>query len=253
MKIFLDTEFIEGWKKPIKWLPTIGKLNKPYHSIQLISIGLVSDDGREYYAISNEFNPADSNDWVRENVLRPIYNQLLSKERYAREYHPNLVEPFTDRTLKNLLKWNGRTNYQIANDILLFIYDPDESGLKSWLGLTENYFKHLKLIAKTSDKPEFYAYFSDYDWVLFCSLFGTMMDLPKSFPMYCVDLKQQLDETLERNPMGYKWGDIIGNESKLDYVKRRGDYPKQDNAHNALDDAKWNAKLYQFIQNLNNQ
>jgi hypothetical protein len=47
-RYFFDTEFIEGWKKPIKWLPTVGRFNKPYHSIQLISIGIVAEDGREY-------------------------------------------------------------------------------------------------------------------------------------------------------------------------------------------------------------
>ncbi len=39
-------------------------------------------------------------------------------------------------------------------------------------------------------KPEFWAYYADYDWVLFCQLWGRMLDLPKHFPKYCLDLKQ---------------------------------------------------------------
>lgn len=54
MKYFYDTEFIEsGYGKPL----------------QLISIGIVNEEGWGYYAVSNEFNPNDANEWVKENVL----------------------------------------------------------------------------------------------------------------------------------------------------------------------------------------
>ncbi len=49
---FYDTEFHEDGK-----------------TIDLISIALVSDDGREYYAVSSEFDEARCNDWVKANVL----------------------------------------------------------------------------------------------------------------------------------------------------------------------------------------
>ena len=48
MKYFLDTEFLEGTQK--KWFGQ----TKP--TIDLISIGIVCEDGREYYAISKDFN-----------------------------------------------------------------------------------------------------------------------------------------------------------------------------------------------------
>ena len=34
----------------------------------------------------------------------------------------------------------------------------------------------------------------------------------------------------------------------LDYLKEQPNYPKQENCHNALDDARWNKKLYEFLQ-----
>ena len=43
------------------------------------------------------------------------------------------------------------------------------------------------------DIPEFWGYFSDYDWVVFCWLFGPMVKLPKDWPIYCRDLKQEMD------------------------------------------------------------
>ena len=80
-----------------------------------------------------------------------------------------------------------------------------------------------------------------------------MINLPKSFPKYCIDLKQILDDRAKR------W---LGNipqqscvfcddfESKLDSIKSCKDYPKQTNEHNALADARWNFELYKFLQTL---
>lgn len=38
--------------------------------------------------------------------------------------------------------------------------------------------------------PEFWADYGAYDWVLFCQVFGTMVDLPKGWPMYVNELQQ---------------------------------------------------------------
>jgi len=75
------------------------------------------------------------------------------------------------------------------------------------------------------DKPEIWAYYADYDWVAFCQLYGKMIDLPKGWPMYCRDVKQ--------------WCDHLGNP-KL---------PPQDTAeHNALNDARWTKRAWEFLQ-----
>ena len=72
MLYFLDTEFIEH-----------------PNTIQLISIGIVSEDGREYYAVSSEFNYDDADEWVKENVLEQIRinSVLLSKEHKKRYFY----------------------------------------------------------------------------------------------------------------------------------------------------------------------
>ena len=69
MKYFIDTEFIEGFHKPL--------FGKKRHFIDLISIGIVAEDGREYYAISKEYNYNDASDWVKENVITPIYREQI--------------------------------------------------------------------------------------------------------------------------------------------------------------------------------
>lgn len=73
-------------------------------------------------------------------------------------------------------------------------------------------------LLRDGDTPEIWAYFGDYDWVAFCQLLGTMMDLPKGMPMFCMDLKQEMVRrgiTKEMLP------------------------PQPVNAHDALADARW--------------
>ena len=57
MRFFYDCEFIEDGV-----------------TIDLVSIGVVDEEGREFYAVSTEFDPDRAGPWVRQNVL----NQLPS-------------------------------------------------------------------------------------------------------------------------------------------------------------------------------
>ena len=52
MRFFYDCEFIEDGT-----------------TIDLVSIGVVGEDGREFYAVSTEFDPSRAGPWVRANVL----------------------------------------------------------------------------------------------------------------------------------------------------------------------------------------
>jgi hypothetical protein len=52
VRYFYDCEFIEDGR-----------------TIDLVSIGVVGEDGREFYAVSTEFDPARAIPWVRANVL----------------------------------------------------------------------------------------------------------------------------------------------------------------------------------------
>lgn len=149
MKIWFDTEFIEDGK-----------------TIDLISIGMVREDGAEYYAENAQCDLSRAGPWVRENVLPHIGG------------HP--------------VQWPAL----IAKSIREF----------------------------AGEKPEFWGYYADYDWVVLCQLFGTMMDLPKGWPMYCRDIKQLCDS--------------FGNPR----------LPEQGNGeHHALADARWNKAAYEFL------
>ena len=57
MRYFYDTEFIEDGR-----------------TIELVSIGIVAEDDREYYAVSTQFDSSKANAWVRANVLDKLPN-----------------------------------------------------------------------------------------------------------------------------------------------------------------------------------
>lgn len=255
MKYFIDTEFHEGFHKPL--------IGKNRHFIDLISIGIVAEDGREYYAISKDFdikaawNAHDLKEtgtikenksertkvkeyWLRDNVLKSIWKEMHDKEHYVKRMHPDLINPFSFKSLSRLVNWQGKPNNQIAKEIVDFvngIHPKDDISSKvNPLGLGS------KRVHNNPTPIEFYGYYADYDWVVFCSLFGKMMNLPRGFPMYCKDLKQSYDEQEVGGIYDYPFG--------LKSLKDHNNYPKQTNEHNALADAKWNYELYKFLKSI---
>lgn len=68
MKYFFDTEFMED-----------GSI------IDLISIGIVSEDGREFYAESADADFSKANDWVKANVLPHLTGESWPKWKIARK------------------------------------------------------------------------------------------------------------------------------------------------------------------------
>lgn len=252
MKYFLDTEFISGfkssyWKLPLQW--------KPRHFIDLISIGIVCEDGREYYAISNEFVGDDADEWVRENVIYPIIEANGYSKNLSNLHH---VLTYDSHALSRIQKQIGKSNKQIAEEICMFCYPQQSWQFKD---AQSEFLSRAKEYGWIADQPEFYGYYADYDWVLFCSLFGRMIDLPKGFPMYCRDLKQMLDERVYQELYAYnhemveRYNTTVTAELKREWTfenelsrfKNKENYPKQENEHNALADAKWNYELYKFL------
>jgi len=241
---------------------------------------------REYYAISKDFNLKeawyrydlvkknrfqtdnatyyDKVYWIRDNLLKPIYKELHDKENlYARQafrranvYIKETEFKFTYKNLKRLIDKYGKTNKQIADDIICFCNPDFYNKYKSFIGKLHS-----------DDKPIFYGYYSDCDWVVFCQLFGKMIDLPKGFPMYCIDLKQTLDEKVlslthdqfnklecgscKHDVLSYlRDTNRIDLNFRLELIKKHPNYPKKTNEHNALSDAKWTYKLYKFLNNI---
>ena len=246
MKYFIDTEFLEGPQNKTLFGISYGK-TKP--TIDLISIGIVAEDGRDYYAISKEFNLKEAWNrfdwkrkkvhdgipgaykvyWIRENVLKPIWVEKCN-EGFTLGNSPmtpkGIEKLFTYKNFKKIINKYGKTNKQIAEEIKEFVYN------RGFLFADSQEQVPLRNIGTkyTKSKIEFYRHYSDYDWVVFCWLFGRMIDLPEGFPMFAFDIQQQIEE--------YK----IDKELLLKEVP-------QINSHNSLSDAFWNKNAYEWIQN----
>src|ERR1043166_6486778 len=91
-RYFYDCEFIED-----------GRL------IDLVSIGVVDELGREFYAVSTEFDDRRATPWVRRNVLdrlpSPGAPAGRSRERIRDDLYEFLVEPLRDRPETEIELW----------------------------------------------------------------------------------------------------------------------------------------------------
>lgn len=157
MRFWFDTEFIENGR-----------------TIDLMSIGIVAEDGRKLYVENIDCDLSMASDWVKQNVI-----PHLGKDDPVRLYRK-----------------------QIQHTVRAFVGEyPMTTG---------------------PAKPEFWAYYADYDWVALCQLFGTMMDLPKGWPMLAYDFRQ--------------WLDMHGKQE----IRQ----PKRSDSHHALADAVWLASAF---------
>ena len=274
-RFYIDFEFVEG-KIPQQ---VCGRnipqwLSKPNNTIQPISVGIVSGDGREYYAIFKEFNLKEAWNrfdikqsgftnsgkdpayekvyWIRENVLKPIFDELFYRFWNEPDYLGFVDMKFDFDNLKYLINKYGKTSKQIADEIKSFIYEPflvNGSDNIEWVG----------------NKPldiEFYGYVSSYDFVQLCWLYNKLIDLPKGFPNICTDLKQIRNEKeallIKEFPIGITTTELnmaacfelSSNNVKRVSLKLHPDYPKSTNAHHSLDDAKFNKQLHEFLMNI---
>jgi len=153
LKIYYDTEFIEDGR-----------------TIDLISIGMVAEDGRELYAV---------NDGIAENPLydRICHNQWLMK---------NVVPHLPLRTRTNGRKDHGRRD-GIGGYNGYFNLDMDSNQVMPYR-MIRNAVRDF--IRDTPD-VELWAWYGAYDHVALAQLFGRMDYLPDGIPMWTNDLKQE--------------------------------------------------------------
>jgi hypothetical protein len=162
VRCFVDTEFYEDGT-----------------TIDMISLGAVRSDGREFYAVNQDAKLDRVSDWVREHVL------------------PKLP-PYGDPAWK--------TREKIAKDFSAFMAACEGEPVGRSVS-------------------EVWGYYSDYDWIVICQMYGTMRKLPKHFPKFCFDLKQ--------------FSKMLGSPMHP---------PDPEGEHNALVDARWNHALYAFLR-----
>jgi hypothetical protein len=141
VKIYMDWEFLEDGA-----------------TIEPISVGLVTEDGMEYYAVFRDM-PAKrivKNDWLMKNVWPGLPRLFGDARMHAGRSNP-LALDWRHPDLKSRKK--------IRDEVAYFILNTPDVELWGW--------------------------YSAYDHVCLAQLFGRMIDLPSGIPMWTNDLKQE--------------------------------------------------------------
>ena len=136
-----DTEFLEDGR-----------------TIELISIGIVADDGREYYAVNEDM---------------PIHRIRKHKWLMA-----NVVPSLPTKSLP------------VKDGDPLLVVDTDDSRVKPHSFIAAEV---LEFLAAGEHEPELWAFCGAYDHVVYAQLWGPMADLPHGLPMRTNDIAQELD------------------------------------------------------------
>lgn len=198
-KVFYDFEFVE---------------QGPDHPIRPLSLGVVATDenlenAREFYVqMYDNLYYGIRHDWVRENVL-PLFEHLQMQQMDAGKWLDLSLCPgkacsgiHQEPTLAQLETCPWVTSKQTGQLLLEFLDIPRYGDIELW------------------------GYYADYDHVALSQLYGKMIDLPKGFPMYTLDLKQLA--VAKGNP---KLPSLVGARE-----------------HHALDDAREMALRYMYLQ-----
>ncbi|SEI45112.1 protein of unknown function [Arthrobacter sp. yr096] len=133
MKYFYDTEFLEDG-----------------HTIDLISIGIVAEDGREYYAVNMEadWDRIQQHGWLRENVLPHLYAHGPREQVWqTREQIRTGVHRFLTKTPDTQLwAWFGAYDHVVLAQLFgpmiqlphgIPMYTNDVRSLVDFTGITE--------------------------------------------------------------------------------------------------------------------
>ncbi|MER6601213.1 3'-5' exoribonuclease domain-containing protein [Streptomyces parvus] len=151
-------------------------------TIELISIGMVCDDGREYYAVALKL--ADPS-WRGRVFRRKVRQHAWLMENVV----PNLPQPHGDWRLHMPERWLFnyrdpvvRSRPRIAREVADFIRaaGPD---------------------------VELWANYGAYDHVGLAQLWGPMSALPDGVPMFTHDIQQ------EARRLGFRWDELPQQES----------------------------------------
>ena len=139
-KVFFDTEF-----------------TGLHQNTTLISIGLVSECGKTFYAELTDFNKEQINQWLQENVI----NNLVLDYLTSKIEHSGIV----DNTDISNIKFKGTTSHLKVE-------------LEKWLS--------------QFDQVEIWSDCLSYDWVLFNQIFGHAFNIPKNVYYIPFDLSSLL-------------------------------------------------------------
>lgn len=179
-------------------------------TIDLISIGIVGDDGRTYYAVSDECG-YDRRAWWKRwfNRRGSLENRIRRHAWLMENVVPSLPKPSGD--------WNNHMPRSWLFDYYNHAVKPRERIAR----------EVAEFLLAGESEPELWAYYGAYDHVVLNQLWGPMVGHPEGIPMWTNDLMQEWlrlgKPEMPKQPAGL---------------------------HNALEDARHNKVRYEFLQSV---
>lgn len=201
MKIYFDTEF-----------------TGLHQGTSLISIGMTDEEGRTFYAELNDYDKAQVDDWIQENVI----NKLKFKKPSLGEQEHYIATRFKD---------NPKGNDMFKSYSLEMRGNKEEVGRE--LG---RWFEQYDSIIFVSDV-------SHYDFVLLIDLvYGHALSMPyEKHCSACYDINQDIANY-------YNVSQIEAfNKSREDILKENSITIENEDKHNALYDALVIKEIYNII------
>lgn len=135
--------------------------------IDLVSIGIVCEDGREFYGINWECNFSKASNWDWDNTLKFLPFRPIDME-----------------STKGKTPWYSRQNLRIAVS----------EFFRARMGFPED--RHLSgkwFIPDIEPHPELWTFYSAHSYVAFCQLFGTTINLPIGLPLNARYIQHEWD------------------------------------------------------------
>ena len=195
MKIFFDTEFT-GLHK----------------NTTLISIGLVDENGRTFYAEFSDYDESQCDEWIKENVIKH-------------------------------LKWSIEGPLEDFSNI--YVNDWEAYGTKKYIKtVLADWLSKYEEVELVSDCCH-------YDMVLFVDIFGSAWTIPAVVNPVCHNINQDIAEYFdisERKAFDKSREEIIKTHNEENWYNPS--YKKieiEGDKHNALYDAKVIKSIYNII------
>lgn len=242
MKLFLDTEF-----------------TGLHQNTTLISLGLISEDNKSFYAEFTDFDlkQVENDDWLKENVMKNLlYFDLNDIEEWEKEKHSTRQN--------NIANVRGKLfdpAYDNTDNIRMF---GNTLGIKSELEKWLNQFSCKR--DRNGDgncdihperfngcpKLEIWSDCLSYDWVLFNNIFGHAFNIPNNINYIPFDICTMF-KILGINPDINREELVSKNLNKCNFDKKGFFLNLAKGKHNALWDSFIIKCCYEILESINKE
>lgn len=202
----------------------------------LISIGIVSENGKKFYAEFLDFDFDQVNGWIEENVL----DNLILKKLFAILVESSMLE-MVEEWRKNGYEVS---DYPVVDNKRRFVYETkrEKDGLTEVVGEKGWVREKLSKWLQQFDSVQFVSDVCHYDFVLLIDLFGSAWDLPKNVPPVCHDISQDI-----ARHYGISDAEAF-DKSREEIVKELCGHEIEGRKHNALYDAEVIKAIYNEVK-----